>query len=329
MRFGAFFVTVLLCAVFALPTHAQYSSTEEPVSLRMEPAYPKPYQTVTVVPKSSLIDLGSSQVSISVNGVLVQKGSGSQGASFAVGGAGETTKILLSVKASDGQTYTSTLTVRPADVALVVEPVSTTHPFYKGLPLLAPKGRVRLVAIPDIRSSSKTAIDPSTLVYTWKVGDQVLQGSSGIGRSVLVATAPVQYRDADITLTVTSPDQTYVAQARTTLAPSDPLVRIYTDDPLKGPDFDNALSGTYALNSAEATFRAVPYFFSVVPTYTWNVNNAAQGAQRTLTVRPTGSGAGRASLDIRTAITDTLESATARLVLNFGGSKSPLSIFGF
>ncbi len=73
----------------------------------------------------------------------------------------------------------------------------------------------------------------------------------------------------------------------------------------------------------------VPYFFSVSPVFTWSVNNAAQGAQRTITVRPTGSGTGSAPLDVRAAVTDTIEAASTRLTLNFGGSKSPLSIFGF
>lgn len=329
MRFGALLVTVLVCTAYALPVHAQYSTNDAPVTLSMSPQYPKPYSTVTVVPRSTLIDLISSEVTITANGVVVQKGSGSQGAAVQVGGPGETTTIVLTVKDPSGKVSTSKLTVRPADVALVVEPVSTAHPFYQGLTLLAPQARVRLVAIPDLRKDGKTALDPKTLVYTWKLGDRVLESASGIGRSVLNATAPVQHRYADITLTVTSPDQALVAEAKTSITPTEPVVRVYADDPLKGPDFDVALSGSYALSGAEATFRVVPYFFSVTPVFTWSVNNAAQGAQRTITVRPTGSGTGSAPLDVRAAVTDTIEAASTRLTLNFGGSKSPLSIFGF
>lgn len=329
MRFGAFLITVLSCAVFALPAHAQYSTEDNPVSLILSTSYPKPYSTVTVTPRSTLVDLISSEVTITANGVVVQKGSGSQGAAVQVGGPGEVTTIGLSVKDASGKTYTTKLSVRPADVALVIEPTSTVHPFYAGLPLLAPQARVRLIAVPDLRKDAKTALDPKTLVYTWKLGERVLESASGIGRSVLVATAPIQHRYADITVTVTSPDQSVVAEAKTSITPTDPIVRIYADDPLKGPDFDTALSGSVELASSEATFRAVPYFFSAAPTLEWSVNNAAQGAQRTITVRPTGTGAGSAALDIRANLTDTLQNATNRITLTFGGSKSPFSIFGF
>lgn len=329
MRFGAFLVTVLSCAVFALPAHAQYSTEEAPLSLILSTSYPKPYSTVTVTPRSTLVDLISSEVTITANGTVIQKGSGSQGAAVQVGGPGEVTTIGLSVKDAAGKTYTTKLTIRPADVALVIEPVSTTHPFYAGLPLLAPEARVRLVAVPDLRKDAKTALDPKTLVYTWKLGERVLESASGIGRSVLVATAPVQHRYADITVTVTSPDQSLVAQTKTSITPADPLVRIYGDDPLKGPDFDNAISGTYTLSSAEATFRAVPYYFRSAPTLEWSVNNTAQGAQRTITVRPTGAGTGSAPLDIRANLSEALQNASDRITLKFGGSNSPFSIFGF
>ncbi len=329
MRFGAFVITVLFSAVLALPVHAQYSSSENPVSLSLSTSYPKPYSTVTATPRSTLVDLISSEVTITANGVVVQRGSGSQSAAIQVGGPGETTTIGLSVKDVSGRTYTTKITVRPADVALVVEPVSTTHPFYAGLPLLAPQARVRLIAVPDLRKDTKTSLDPKTLVYTWKLGEQVLESASGIGRSVLVATAPVQHRYADITVTVTSQDQSLVAEAKTSVTPAEPIVRIYTDDPLKGPDFDTALSGTYSLQGAEATFRTVPYFFSAAPTLAWSVNNTTQGAQRTITVRPTGSGSGSAPLDIRASVANTPESASTRITLRFGGSNSPFSIFGF
>lgn len=331
MRFGVIMLVCLLMFSGAPFVHAQYSTEEDPITVNIFPTYPRPYQTITITPHSTLLDLTASAVTISVNGTVIQKGTGTQEASVQVGGPGEVTNITVSVATPDGKTTKSTLSVRPADVALIIEPTSSAHPFYTGLPLVAPQARVRLVAIPDLRSSAKVALDPSKLVYTWKLGDQVLQSASGVGRSVLIATAPVRYRDADITLTVTSPDSSLVAQAFATVSPVDPIVRIYADDPLKGPDFDHALSGVFTLLSAEATFRAVPYYFGSSPAFEWSVNNTAQSAQRTVTVRSTGSGKGTASLDIRAKLADSIQpqSANSRISLQFGESKSPLSIFGF
>lgn len=329
LKFGFFATLVFSLCFLAAPAQAQFSTSNEPITFVLTPSYPKPYQTVTVSPRSTLVDLSASTVTISANGVVVQKGTGTQAAAVQVGGSGEVTKITVTVKGPDGQTYTTTANVRPADVALVVEPTSTVHPFYQGLPLPAPEGRIRLVAIPDLRTSGNVAIDPSTLVYRWKLGDQVLQSASGIGRSVLVATAPLQYRDAEVTLTVMSPDSSVVAEARTMIVPVNPLVRMYAFDPLLGPDYDHAIDTSFMLIATEASFRAVPYFFAASPTLEWSVGGTAQGAQKDITVRSTGSGQGSASLEIRAKLANTLQVASNRTLLRFGEGKSPLSIFGF
>lgn len=322
-------VVVIGTLFFAHTTHAQYSTQDAPISFILTPSYPRPYQQVTVSPRSSLIDLSASAVTISANGVVIQKGTGTQSASVTVGGSGEVTKITVSVLGPDGRTYSTTNSVRPADVALVVEPDTTTHPLYKGLPLVASEGLVRLVAIPDLRTTAKVAMDPSTLVYQWKLGSQVLTSASGIGRSVLVATAPVRYRDAVITLTVTSPDSAVVAEAQTTITPTDPIARIYSYDPLLGPDYDHALTSVFSLSGTEASFRVVPYFFSAPPTIEWSVGGKAQGAQQDITVRSTGSGAGSATLEARAKNTANLQTASSRTTLRFGEGSSPFSIFGF
>ncbi len=325
-----FLISLLLCALlFALPASAQYSTQDAPVSFILTPSYPRPYQQVTVSPRSSLIDLSASSVTISANGVVIQKGTGTQPASVTVGGSGDVTKITVSVLGPDGRTYTATSSVRPADVALVVEPDTTSHPLYKGLPLVASAGVVRLVAVPDLRTTARVAMDPTKLVYQWKLGSQVLTSASGIGRSVLVATAPIRYRDAVITLTVTSPDSSVVAEAKTTITPVDPITRIYPYDPLLGPDYDHALTSAFSLSGTEASFRVVPYYFSAPPTIEWSVGGRAQGAQQDITVRSTGSGAGSATLEVRAKTTENLQSASSRTTLRFGEGASPFSIFGF
>ncbi len=329
LRFGFIFGTVISLLFFVVPVHAQFSSDQDPITIILTPNYPRPYQTVTVSPRSSLLDLTASSVVISVNGGVVQRGSGTQGASFTVGGPGQETKVVVSVTAPNGKVYNKTLSIRPADVALVVEPDTTAHPFYKGLTLTAPEGRVRLVAIPDFRSGNGAVIDPNKLVYTWKLGSRVLQDASGIGRSVLVATAPVRYRDADVSLLVTSQDSSVVAEATTLISPRDPLVLIYPHDPLLGTDYNHAASNLFSLNSTEATFRSVPYFFAAAPAIEWSVSGTPQGAQRDITVRSSGNGKGSASLEVRAKLAGTTQSANSRTTLQFGEVKSPLTIFGF
>jgi hypothetical protein len=322
----ALYTFVLLIGLSAVyVAHAQLGTTEE-LTLVINPDYPRPYQTVVITPESTLIDLSASSITFTVNGTVVQRGTGAETASVTMGGPGSVTNITVTA-VNNGETYSKSLSIRPADVALLVEPTSTAHPFYEGATLISSEGRLRIIAVPDLRTSAGTQISAANLVYTWKNGNQILQSSSGIGKSVLTATAPIRYRDTVITLTVTSQDSSIVGQATVRISPRDPLVRIYENDPLLGPRFDTALPGSITLNETEATYRAVPYFFTTNPTLTWEMNGSASQTGQDITVRPSGSGKGSAILGV-TATTGKLgQLANGRLSVTFG--RSSTSIFGF
>lgn len=327
MAFRGFLAFIAFAAsVTPLQLEAQALGSTDPLTLDVSPLYPKPYQTVTITPGSTVIDLSASIVTVSVNGQPVAKGSGAQDVAIQVGGIGELTKVVVTA-VTNGQTYSKELDFRPADVSLIEEPISTTHAFYKGGSLVASEGRVRLIAIPDLRTSPGNALSASNLIYTWKLGDQVLESSSGIGRFVLNATAPVRYRDADVTVTVTNADNTLVAQTTTTVSPVDPIVRTYQSDPLLGPLYDNALQSVFTMTDAEESFRAIGYFFASKPTLAWTVNDAASGGSPDLTVRSTGNGTGSAALAVTATLPDSSQSADTRFLLQFG-DKQPLGIFG-
>lgn len=297
-------------------SHAQLTNAE-PLTLTINPSYPRPYSTVVVVPQSSVIDLSSSAVTVTVNGAVVSKGSGAEPAYVTMGGPGTATTVRVTAVNGE-QTYAKTAVLRPADVALVVEPTSTTHPFYEGGSLIASEGGLRLVAIPDLRTSSGAVIPAASLVYTWRNGEQILQGASGIGKSVLTATSPVKYRDARITVTVTTQDRSVVAEATVLISPSDPILRVYRNDPLLGPLYGTALPESVTLAGAEETFRAVPYYFSEKPAVTWTVNNTTGDTDEDITVRATGGGSGTALVNVSASSPNALQSAAAGFSVKFG-----------
>ncbi len=323
-RFAALSLIALMIAA-AVPAQAQLGSTT-PLYITLTPDYPRAYSQATVVVRSDTIDLYGSTITISVNGTVVERGSGVTSASFTLGGPGTRTTVVATA-VNQGKTYSVQKTISPADVALIMEPVSTNHPFYKGGALVASEGRVRLIAIPDIRTSTGVAISPQNLVYTWRAGNKVLQTDSGIGKNVLVAASPIRYRDAIITVTATTQDQSVVAQASTLVSPVDPVVRIYRNDPLLGPDFGNALSGTVSLKGAEDAFRMVPYFFSSLPSITWSVNGTVNETSNVITLRATGGGAGTASVNAAARNSSTFQSAEAPLSVRFG-EEGGIGIFG-
>ena len=319
----AIYTIILLAGLAGMyVAHAQLTSTD-PITITLSPDYPAPYQIVTVTPESSSIDLSSSAITFAVNGKVVQQGSGQESASVAVGGPGSVTTITVTA-VNNGNKYTKSVTIRPADVAIVLEPTSTTHPFYEGGALVGSEGRMRIIAIPDLRTSKGVQLPASSLVYTWKNGDQILESSSGIGKSVLSASAPVRYRDTVVSVTVATPDQSIVGQASVLISPGDPVIQIYENDPLLGPRYENALTNRVTLTDSEATYRAVPYYFTTTPTLTWQVNGTPSQTGQDITVRPSGNGKGTALVGV-SATSGTLgQSASTNLSITFGQSSSGL-----
>ena len=117
---------VLVLGSFAFVAEAQMLPGTDPLGVTVSPQYPRPYQTVTVAPRSTLLDLSSSKVTVSVNGTNVYSGSGTQPTSVRAGALGERTTIVVSVTDPSGKTYSKTQVLRPAEVSLVTEPVSTS-----------------------------------------------------------------------------------------------------------------------------------------------------------------------------------------------------------
>lgn len=302
--------------------HAQLTSTD-PITIDLSPNYPAPYQIVTVTPESSSIDLSSSSITFTVNGRVVQQGSGQESASVAMGGPGSATTITITA-VNNGNKYTKSVMIRPADVALVLEPTSTTHPFYEGGALVGSEGRVRIVAIPDLRTNSGVQLSASNLVYTWKNGDQILQSSSGIGKSVLSASAPVRYRDTVVSVTVATTDQSIVGQSSVLVSPGDPVIQVYENDPLLGPRYETALTNNVTLTESEATYRAVPYYFTTTPTLTWQVNGTPSQTGPDITVRPSGNGRGTALVGVSASSGTLGQSASTNFSVTFGQSSSGL-----
>lgn len=318
--FRAISIALIFFAALSPLAHAQTLGLT-PLTLTLDPAYPRPYDDVTITLASNSIDLSNATITITVNGTAVNEGGRS--ALAHLGGPGSTTAVKAAV-VSGGQTYTTSLTLRPSEVSVIVEPGTGTHPFYKGASLVAPNGNLRLIAIPDVRVGGVRQ-PAASLSYTWKLGEETLEAQSGVGKNVLVATAPERYRDATVSVTVTTPDGGTSAQASVLVSPSDPALRLYELDPLLGPRYERALTGTFTLPSAEETLRAVGYFFGSPPSYAWTLNGTRSGADADITLRSSGS-AGSASLSASASSAQGL--ANASLGLTFTSNSAGAGIFG-
>lgn len=299
-----------------------------PISLSLSTQYPQPYSGVMLSVTSTTLTLANATLTVSVNGKSVYQGN-VQPVPITIGAPGVVTTIKATV-VSQGASYPATITVDPGDVSLVEEPLASAPPLYAGKPLVPISGQVRLVAVASFHTASGAAISPANLSYTWMQDDTTLGSVSGIGKSVAVVAAPLQYRSGNYSVIVTTQDGSEVGSASVSLSPQDPTIRVYTNDPLLGIRFDHALGGTFSITDPEASFYAAPFSFSLTsgaPSINWFLGGSPAATGNVVTLRPTGSGVGQSSLSVTAAETQYYENASASFTLSYG-AKSGGGIFG-
>ncbi len=245
-----------------------------------------------------------------------------------LGKAGSVTKVSVTVS-SGGTDYPQTLSIQPQDVALVAEPIASTPPLYPGKSSVPFEGDVRVVAVANLRGTNGKTFDPALLSYTWSVDGAEIANSSGIGKETIIVASPLQYRAREVSVAVTSSDGSVVGGADLSLSATDPVVRIYENDPLLGIRFERAILGGYAIPGTESTLYAAPFGLPITngpPFVQWFLNGTAAQAGNSTTLRPTGNGQGNASLSAVASFGSYTKTA-ADLSLSFGTNPG-LNLFG-
>lgn len=296
-------------------------------SLSVTPAYPAPYSKATLSLLSSSLDLAGGTASISIDGKNIYKGA-VQPIAVQLGRAGSITRVSATVSIGI-ENYTQTLSIQPQDVALVIEPVSSAPALYPGKPLVPLEGSARIVAVANLRTAGGAPIAPTALSYAWTVDGTQIANSSGIGKTAIMVASPLQYRGRTVSVAVKSVDGTLVGGASLLLSAADPSVRVYENDPLLGIRFDRALSGGFSVGNTESTLYAAAFSLPTTqgaPLLQWFLNGTAAQTGSSITLRPTGSGQGSASLSL-VASAGQYARATATLPLTFG-AKPSTNLFG-
>lgn len=329
MRFGIFTTTVL---VFLLPVFASAQSLgglggTDSFTVSVTPQYLIPSSTATLSFLSSSLNLTNATMIITMGAKQLYQGT-VQPVAIPLGKTGSVSSVKVHIS-SAGTTYTQSLVLQPQDVSLIAEPASSAPVLYPGKPLIPLSGNTRIVAVANLADAAGKVIDPATLSYSWTVDGVQIANSSGIGKSTLIVASPLQYRERSVSVAVQSQMGSLVGGAALSLAPKESLVRIYENDPLLGIRFDHALSGSYSMPGAETSLYAAPFSMpltSGAPFIQWFLNGATAQTGNTLTLRPTGSGQGSATLSL-TASAGTAPLVTTNLLLSFG-AKPSTNFFG-
>lgn len=301
---------------------AEMSGSGEPFSISVRPQYPAPFETATVSFLPGSVNLANAIVSVSADGKNIHNGP-ARPVAVPLGRAGSVTSVNVTVS-SAGATYRRTVSIRPQDVALIAEPLSSVPPLYPGGALVAPEGKARIVAVANLANGGGASLDPSALAYVWTVGGVRMANSSGIGKNAIIVASPLPYRATDVSVAVMSQDGSLAGGAELSLMAAEPFVRIYENAPLLGIRSERALSGTYDIKGAESALYAAPFGLPTTggaPLLTWFIDGERAQEGNLITLRPSGKGVGRASLSF-VASAGAYASASANLSLSFGATSS-------
>lgn len=324
---GALAIALVVPTVTAAQSLGDISSATTPFTVATSPQYPLPHGQVTLSFLSSSLDLASATVSVTAGGKKIYQGA-VRPVSVTLGNSGNITNVTATISLGNAR-YSQSLSVQPQDVALVVEPVSSAPPLYPGKSAVPLEGDARIVAVANLQTAMGRSLDPASLSYSWTVDGIQIANSSGVGKTAIMVATPLQYRSRDVSVAVISPDGSLVGGASVSLSSQEPLVRLYENDPLLGIRFERALSTSFVIGGSESTLYAAPFSLpttSGAPLLRWFLNGEAAQTGGSITLRPAGSGRGRASLSF-TASAGSYTTAAANLSLSFGAS-SGSNFFG-
>lgn len=305
----------------------------EGLEVTTAPKKPNPYDPVTLTIQSYSTDLNKATITWSVNNNIILSGIGEKKILFKNGQSGETTKVTISITTNSGEVAVKELSFTPVGVTVFWEADTYTPPFYKGKPLLSPQSRVKAIATPD-NTGTKNALDAGNLVYTWEKEGSVQSSVSGYGKNSFSFIAPQPYRRTNVSVSVSSVDNSVNSEAKIIPTLTSPVIIFYENNPLLGTVYNHSLGTSIDLTQKEISVSAAPYYFSndkdsALLEYSWSTNGrATQNEGKSITFRNESGAKGIATISLAIkGIKQTFQSASQTLRINFIEDTSAKPVF--
>lgn len=294
---------------------------ESPLEIQVTPSVPVPGQTVTLT-AANVTDTHTATFTWAVDGRVVTEGIGANRITVRAGSVGSRTVVTVTATRDGESIGTDTYALIPGELDLVWEARTYTPPFYAGRPVPTGDSLVTIAAIPSAVVGG-VRLSASTLSYQWYLNGSQTPYRTGYGLSSITIAPPLFDSAFSVRVVATTQDGSFALHATEVIAPQTPDIVLYQKHPLLGVLFNHELSTRIMLSDEEVTLRLFPLFTANIGdgVYTWRVNSTAadtRDAPRELTLRKTGSGVGRANIQVAFEVEDSLyERAERALTLTF------------
>lgn len=250
----------LLVAILIVFGTTAYAASSSSILVDITPPNPAPYEDTSISLNSYANNLDSVLITWSVNGKSVLSGIGKKSFSLKAPAAGSETAVGALISLPDGNIETKIL-IRPSVMVLLWQANdSYIPPFYRGKALATADSEVKIVAMPEVKTSSGLT-SPKNMTYAWKKDYTNEQDASGYGRNFFLYINDYLENSNNISVVASTVDQKYSSEANIDVGTTQPKILFYKNNSLLGTLWNMALSDTYKINGAEMV-RAIPYFIS-------------------------------------------------------------------
>lgn len=252
---------ILITVLAFLPAaglYAQNNLNDQLTNIGIEtnPEFPRPGETVQL----SLNDYGSnafgSEILWYINGEPVSASQNQRKAEMVAGTAGVTQEIEVELRSPAGGVIRLNRSITPVFLDIIIEPQTHVPDFYLGRALPSFGSRINATALVN-----GGAIDPKSLLYTWRINRTVVDGGTLRGGYKVDFTAP-QGDYFTLSLEVMRPSGEVVARRAYDVASVKPTVEFYEYSDLFGLS-PLAITTAYIPTKPTNTLQATPYNLAI------------------------------------------------------------------
>jgi hypothetical protein len=323
------FASILTLLISVTPAHAQLDvntsgmfnsvgSLAPEVSIALQPEYPRPGEEVTATLNDYRSVAFGNNISWRLNGELIPEGTNRRSVTFTAGDLGTTDRLEVVVVNDRGVGDTFFRNITPIYLDIVFEPQTRTPDFYLGRAIPSTGSLVNATALVNDGTFR------TDLVYTWRVGQVVVEQGPIRGRNQVTFETP-RGDGAVVRLQVAEPNGTVLA-SRAVLMPSvHPELHFYEVSSLYGLSRRPIQTGA-TMTGNSFTVRAEPYFldsrvFNDPDVKEWEVNRRTTGTVGAnpyeITLQRTG-GAGNTNVSFHVrSLDELLQGAEDGVFINF------------
>ncbi len=302
-----FFVLSLFVVFFisATTVHAQF--LDENIGLRLvtNPINPAPNTLVEVSLDDYSVDAVGATLLWYVDGVEQKSFQNERTITLSSKKLGEETAVRVVLNRNSAPPLSSSLTIAPTVVDILIESDTYVPYFYKGRALPSEESEIRMIAV--VHDGTKTP--DTSYTYKWSENGTALFGGPVKGKNVV--TLPLsRYGNRTITVDVINAEGTTVGRNGVTIRAQQPEIHFYEESPLRGLS-ERVLTSPFPLTSDEVTIYGEPYFMNARVQNSevdlmWSINNeqTAPDSQtpNAITLRRVG-GEGSALVGLRAVTT--------------------------